>query len=44
VRSVIGDTFAGRVHVEWDGTAPVTLFGQLPFFIDYLKQADLFDR
>src|SRR4051812_24064849 len=21
-RSAIADTFAGRVHVEWDGTAP----------------------
>ena len=42
--SVIADTFAGRVHVEWDATAPVTPFGQLPFFIDYLKQAGLFDR
>jgi hypothetical protein len=42
-RSAIADTFAGRVHVEWDATAPVTPFGQLPFFIDYLKQAGLFD-
>jgi hypothetical protein len=33
----------GRLHVEWDATAPVTPFGQLPFFIDYLKQAGLFD-
>jgi hypothetical protein len=41
--SAIADTFAGRVHVEWDATAPVTPFGQLPFFIDYLKQAGLFD-
>ena len=32
-----------RVHVEWDATAPVTLFGQLPFFIEYLKQGGLFD-
>jgi Transposase DDE domain group 1 len=40
--SAIADTFAGRVHVEWDTTAPVTPFGQLPFFIDYLKQAGLF--
>ena len=37
------DTFAGRIHVEWDSTAPVTPFGQLPFFIDYLKQAGLFN-
>ena len=42
-RSAIADTFAGRIHVEWDATAPVTPFGQLPFFIDYLKQAGLFD-
>src|SRR6476469_6149738 len=41
--SAIADTFAGRIHVEWDATAPVTPFGQLPFFIDYLKQAGLFD-
>src|SRR5664279_3233736 len=42
-RSTIADTFAGHVHVEWDPAAPVTPFGQLPFFIDYLKQAGLFD-
>jgi hypothetical protein len=41
--SATADTFAGRVHVEWDATAPVTLFGHLPFFIDFLKQANLFD-
>ena len=41
--SAIAETFAGRVHVEWDAAAPVTPFGQLPFFIDYLKQAGLFD-
>jgi hypothetical protein len=43
VHSAIADTFAGRIHVEWDPTAPVTPLGQLPFFIDYLKQAGLFD-
>jgi Transposase DDE domain group 1 len=42
-RSVTADTFTGRVHVEWDDTAAVTPLGQLPFFIDYLKQAGLFD-
>jgi len=42
-RSAIADTFAGRVHVEWDDATPVTPFGQIPFFIDYLKQAGLFD-
>ena len=30
--SAIADTFAGRVHIEWDTTAPVTPLGQLPFF------------
>jgi hypothetical protein len=40
--SAIADTFAGRVHIEWDATAPVTALGQLSFFIDYLKQAGLF--
>jgi hypothetical protein len=41
--SATADTFGGRVHVEWDSMAPVTPFGQLAFFIDYLKQAGLFD-
>ena len=44
-RSVIADTFAGRVHVEWakgEGAA-LTPLGQLPFFIEYLKQGGLFD-
>ena len=33
VWSAVADTYGGRVHVEWDATAPVTPFGQLPFFI-----------
>ena len=39
------DTFGGRIHVEWeDGErAPVTPLGQLPFFLEYLKQGGLFD-
>src|SRR5260370_22698041 len=41
--SAVADTYAGRVHGEWDATAPVTPFGQLPFFIEYLKQGGLFD-
>jgi len=36
------DTFAGPVRVEWDSTAPLTPYGQLPFFIEYLKVAGLF--
>ena len=40
---VVADTFAGRVHVEWDNSATVTPLGQLPIFIEYLKQGGLFD-
>src|SRR5580692_139010 len=39
----VADTFAGRVHVEWDDAARVTPLGQLPFFIEYMKQGGLFD-
>jgi hypothetical protein len=41
--SAVAETFAGRVHIEWDTTAPVTPLGQLPFFIEYLKQGGLVD-
>ncbi len=37
------DSFAGPVHVEWDREAALTPLGQLPFFIDFLKTAGLFD-
>jgi len=37
------ETFGGRVHVEWDSQAPVTMLGQLPFFIEYLQVSGLFD-
>src|SRR5512138_1523588 len=37
------DTFSGRVHVEWDPTAAATPFGQLPFFVEFLKLGGLFD-
>src|SRR5207302_10772840 len=36
------ETFAGRVHVEWDSDGLVTPLGQLPFFVEYLRQAGLF--
>lgn len=36
------DTYGGRIHVEWDPQAAVTALGQLPFFIEFLKTADLF--
>jgi hypothetical protein len=35
------DTFAGRIHVEWDPNAEVTPFGQLPLFIEFLKASGL---
>ena len=37
------DSFGGRIHVRWSPDEAVTPLGQLPFFIDFLKQADLFD-
>jgi hypothetical protein len=37
------DSWAGPVRVEWDPAAPTTAFGQLPFFIDFLKTSGLFD-
>ena len=37
------DSSGGRVHVRWSPDEVVSPFGQLPFFIDVLKQADLFE-
>ena len=37
------DTFAGKLHVEWDPDATVTPMGQLPFFIQFLKLGGRFD-
>ena len=37
------DSFAGKVEVRWAPEEAVTPLGQLPFFVDSLKQADLFD-
>lgn len=31
------DTYAGKLHIEWDPDAAVTPIGQLPFFIQCLK-------
>ena len=38
------DTFAGRIHVEWDPDAAVTPMGQLPFFIEFLMVTGLYDK
>jgi hypothetical protein len=37
------DSFQGKVQVEWDPEAALTPLGQLPFFVDFLKTAGLFD-
>ncbi len=37
------DSFHGTVRVEWNHGAAMTPHGQLPFFIDFLKTAGLFD-
>lgn len=37
------DTFNGKVQIEWDPDSATTPFGQLPFFIDFLKTANLFE-
>lgn len=40
---LMAETYAGRVHLEWEPAASVTTMGQLAFFVEYLKQAGLFD-
>lgn len=42
-QSVGIDTYAGKVHIEWDPQAAVTPLGQLPFFISFLKVSGLYD-
>lgn len=37
------DTYAGKLHIEWDPDAAVTPIGQLPFFIQFLKLGGRFD-
>ena len=37
------DSFAGKVEVRWAPEEAVTPPAQLPYFADFLKQADLFD-
>src|SRR5258708_33383731 len=40
---LVVDSFAGSVRIEWDQATAFTPLGQLPFFIDFLKTAGLFD-
>lgn len=38
------DTYGGTIHVKWDEESDVTPFGQMPFFIEFLKTAGLWDE
>jgi len=38
------DSYGGVVRVNWDAEAEVTSFGQMAFFVEFLKTAGLFDR
>jgi len=38
------ETYAGKIHVEWDPTAAVTPIGQLAFFIEFLKLGHRFEQ
>lgn len=37
------DTFDGAVRLRWDPQAAVTLFGQMAYFIEFLKTSGLFE-
>ena len=37
------DTFGGPVKVEWDASSPLTPFGQLVYFAEFLKVSGRFD-
>ncbi len=43
IPALVADTFAGKIHIEWDPQAQVTTLGQLPFFIQFLKVGNLFE-
>jgi hypothetical protein len=38
------DTFAGKIHVKWSPEATVSSLGLMPFFIEFLKTSELFDK
>ena len=37
------ETFSGKVGLRWDEEAIVTVFGQLPYFVEFLKTSGLFE-
>jgi hypothetical protein len=38
------DTFGGRVQVRWEVGAPATPFGQLAFFVEFLRVSGLYQQ
>lgn len=38
------ETFSGKVSLRWDEEAAVTAFGQLPYFVEFLKTSGLFEE
>jgi hypothetical protein len=38
------DTFAGKIQVKWTPGAAVSGLGQMPFFIEFLKTSEQFDK
>ena len=41
--SLILDSYDGKIDIEWEDDSPVTPYGNLSFFIEYLKVSRLFD-
>lgn len=37
------DSFVGKIKVQWAREEAVAPLGQLPFLVEFLKQADLFE-
>ena len=37
------ETFCGKVGLRWNEEAGVTAFGQLPYFVEFLKTSELFE-
>jgi len=42
-RRLAVETFGGKIQVEWDSESKVTPLGQLPFFIQFLKETQLYE-
>lgn len=44
IEDFVVDSYGGVVRVTWDPNAEVTSFGQLVFFVEFLKTGGLFDK